>query len=200
MRELGTILVVDDNRDWCRKIKAILEEDGFSVKTAKSLKKALRILMEQPIHAMVIDLKLDAVDLGKDEGFALLEKVQRLGLSEATHSIMLTGHATPAHTRDAFIKHNVIDFFEKNKLDFQRDEFRQAIKKAVMAEIRQLVSKDRLEQALEGLSSRYPDDSTQLSRRLTHIRAQLRKGTITQEKADSERARVAEAILDLISS
>jgi ActR/RegA family two-component response regulator len=71
-----------------------------------------------------------------------------------------------------------------------------------IAEIRELVGQDQLEQVLEKLSGVkvYQREGAQLSRRLARVRRQNRQGTITRDDADAERARIAEAILDLFSS
>lgn len=132
MNALGNILVVDDNPDWRNKLKAILEEDGFYVWTAEGRQEAVGVLLEQPLHVAVIDLKLNAADLSKDEGFTLLEEVQRLGLNDMIYSIMLTGYATTEGTRRAFKQYGVIDFFEKSKFKAQRERFQQAVREAMI--------------------------------------------------------------------
>jgi len=124
------VLVVDDNPDWCMKLQAILEEDGFSVLTAQSNQEARTILSEQSPLVAVLDLKLDESDLSKDEGFALLEEVHSLGLSKTIHSIVLTGYGTYKYVRAAFAKYGVVDFFEKNRFDLQVDEFLEAVRVA----------------------------------------------------------------------
>jgi CheY-like chemotaxis protein len=132
MKALGNILVVDDNSDWRSELEAVLSKDGFSVLTAADREEALSILLEQPLHVAVLDLKLDTGDLSKDEGFVLLEEIHRMGLSGMIYSIMLTGYATSAYTRDAFAKYNVTDFFEKGTFNSRVEEFRQAVKRAVL--------------------------------------------------------------------
>jgi ActR/RegA family two-component response regulator len=127
---LGNVLVVDDEPDWCKKIKAILEEDGFSVQTVGGHEEALQVLLQQPMHVTVLDLKLADEDLLKAKGFRILREIRELGLNEMIYSVVLTGYASLA--REAFAEYGVIDFFEKSKLSSEIDRFRQAVRKATL--------------------------------------------------------------------
>ena len=127
---LGNVLVVDDVIDWREKIKAILEKDGFSVKAVGGYKEALDILLQQPLHAIVLDLKLADEDLSKAEGFEILREIRELGLNEMIYSVVLTGYASLA--REAFAEYGIIDFFEKNSLLSEMDRFRQVVRKATL--------------------------------------------------------------------
>lgn len=72
----------------------------------------------------------------------------------------------------------------------------------VIAEIEKLVQEDQLAEALGKLSSieAYRQDATLLTRRLSSIRQQERRGTIIRGDAAVEYTRIAQAILALISS
>jgi outer membrane protein assembly factor BamB len=72
----------------------------------------------------------------------------------------------------------------------------------ITAEIERLVREDQLAEALEKLSGLegYRHEAALLDQRLTRLRKQERRHTVTRDDAGAERTRIAEAILDLISS
>jgi hypothetical protein len=72
----------------------------------------------------------------------------------------------------------------------------------IIAEIEELVREDQLAEALVKLSKVvvYRRDATLLTQRLKRTRTQERQGLVTREVANAERTKIAEAILDLISS
>jgi HEAT repeat protein len=71
-----------------------------------------------------------------------------------------------------------------------------------IAEIRELVREDQLEKALNTLleAGANQNEVDQLIRRLNRVRGHERQGTLTGEEADAKYAKIADAVLDLISS
>lgn len=73
---------------------------------------------------------------------------------------------------------------------------------SVRSEIESLVQKDQLAEALRRLSGieMCGSEVALLTRRLNRIGKEERQGTATRDDANAERARIAKAVLDLISS
>ncbi len=70
------------------------------------------------------------------------------------------------------------------------------------SQIEMLVREDQLAEVLDILSGLdgYQQEATLLAQRLTRLRKQERRHTVTRDEVGAERSRIAEAILDLIYS
>jgi len=65
----ATILCVEDNAVYLRLRKAVLEENGYAVLTARTSSRALHVLREKPIALVISDHTLagvKSVDLARD--------------------------------------------------------------------------------------------------------------------------------------
>lgn len=205
------ILIVEDERLWRNKLTRWLRSEGYIARTAASYGEALGRLRQSEFDLVIVDLGLRPGEESLD-GMDLLDDAAQRQIC----AIVVTGRGTAQTAKCAYEDYDVFQFLEKASLD--RERFVIVVREAVfgsevevasaihlderiIAQIRELVSQDLLEQALEKLSSAEAceRDVAQLSRRLARIRRQMRKGTMTQSEAEAERARVADAILDLIS-
>ena len=90
--ENKTILVVDDNEDIRYLLKAILEQAGAVVSTAKSVHEAIDVFRNSPPHAVVVDIRL-----GTSDGYALIEEIRKINAEYrgSTPAIAVTGYASP---------------------------------------------------------------------------------------------------------
>lgn len=54
----GKLLVIDDDRDYRDSVRALLESEGFTVIEASSGDEGLRLLLEDPPDAIVLDIMM----------------------------------------------------------------------------------------------------------------------------------------------
>ena len=81
------IMVVDDESRFLETTKKLLAKKGYDALTASSGGEALELLSLNPIHVVILDVKMPGMD-----GLATLNAIKRqFPLVEV---IMLTGHAT----------------------------------------------------------------------------------------------------------
>ncbi|MFO1445058.1 response regulator transcription factor [Bacillus sp. Bva_UNVM-123] len=71
MKELQTILVVDDDKSIAELLRDFLENDGFHVKIANDANQALTVLEKDPIHCMVLDIMMPG-----QNGFELCRRIR----------------------------------------------------------------------------------------------------------------------------
>ena len=81
------IMLVDDEERFLLTTSKLLTRKGFDVVTASSGEQCLEMLSREPVHVVILDVKMPGMD-GLE---TLLEIKQRHPLVEV---IMLTGHAT----------------------------------------------------------------------------------------------------------
>jgi DNA-binding response OmpR family regulator len=109
--EPATILVVDDDRD-SREIAArLLEKAGYRALRAESGAQALKIVDEEPIHLLLLDVMMPEMD-----GFAVCEALQARG--KRIPIILLTAK-DDMDTRLEGMHHGVSEFLTKpiNKVE-----------------------------------------------------------------------------------
>ena len=109
--EPATILVVDDDRD-SREIAArLLEKAGYRALRAASGAEALRVVDEQPVHLLLLDVMMPEMD-----GFAVCEALQARG--KRIPIILLTAK-DDMDTRLEGMHHGVSEFLTKpiNKVE-----------------------------------------------------------------------------------
>ena len=124
MSAAPTVLVVDDERNIRRTLRMVLEGDGLEVRDVESAEEALRVLGDEPIDAVVTDIKL-----GGMSGIELLERVRKTQELRAVPVIVISGHATVGVAVDA-IKLGAADFFEK---PLDRDRVLVSVRNALRA-------------------------------------------------------------------
>jgi DNA-binding NtrC family response regulator len=113
------ILVVDDEPNMRKVLRAMLEHDGHEVHVAEDGAEALRILAENHLDLVITDLRMPGMD-----GMGLLGRIheQRVGLPV----IMITAHGTVDTAVEA-IKLGAFDYLTK---PFERKTLRQIVSKA----------------------------------------------------------------------
>ncbi|RLC71106.1 MAG: response regulator [Chloroflexi bacterium] len=85
--EKKDILVVDDDPDFQRVVKRILEAKGYRVETVPSAREALSKARSRSYNVAILDVRLPDI-----EGTELLSRL--LGLHPKMIAIVLTGHAS----------------------------------------------------------------------------------------------------------
>ena len=99
------LLLVDDDKVFCKVLKAALERRGFEVLVAHNLEKGLALAEQYLPEYAVIDLRI-----GHDSGLELVKKL--ISLDTNTACVMLTGFASIATAVEA-IKLGAIHYLTK---------------------------------------------------------------------------------------
>lgn len=101
------ILIVDDEADIRGLVAGILEDEGYSVRTAKDAEEALAAVGARRPNLLLLDIWLEGSRL---DGLALLDVVK--GQHPDLPVVMISGHGT-IETAVAAIKRGAYDFIEK---------------------------------------------------------------------------------------
>jgi DNA-binding NtrC family response regulator len=113
------ILVVDDEPNMRKVLRAMLEHDGHEVHVAEDGAEALRILAENHVDLVITDLRMPGMD-----GMTLLQRIH--GQRPLLPVIMVTAHGTVDTAVEA-IKLGAFDYLTK---PFERRTLRQILSKA----------------------------------------------------------------------
>jgi two-component system response regulator HydG len=104
-RVRGTVLVVDDEANARRGMKALLEQEGFTVSTAADGAEALDLLASGSFDVVVTDLKMPRID-----GLELLKRARQT--YEDLPVVMVTAHGA-VESAIAAMKAGAEDYLEK---------------------------------------------------------------------------------------
>src|ERR687888_674700 len=118
--ERKQILVVDDEPNLRRVLRAQLERDGYDVHTAEDGEQALAILGEHHVDLVITDLRMPKVD-----GMELLRRA--LAMDPELPVVMITAHGTVDNAVEA-LKTGAFDYITK---PFDQAEVRVIVKKAL---------------------------------------------------------------------
>jgi len=103
--DLINILVLDDEKVFREEIREFLETDGFKVYTAGKPSDAFKVLEEQDIDILILDLRLPEMD-----GIKVLQKVK--DSNPEIEVIMITGHGDMDAVIQA-MRYGAVEFFPK---------------------------------------------------------------------------------------
>ena len=101
------ILVVDDEADIRELVAGILQDEGYSVRTAKNADEAISAIQARRPHLVLLDIWLEGSRL---DGLALLDVIK--GEYPDMPVVMISGHGT-IETAVAAIRRGAYDFIEK---------------------------------------------------------------------------------------
>lgn len=181
MSKQGRILIVDNLAVWREELVEILQRGGYYADSASTIAEALQRLQESFYHILVADIRMKDTDQSNIDGLALLDELERSGLSEATRVIMLSAFGNLGHMRKAFTTHRVADFLSKD--DFSQEAFLQTIAQVFTRDV-------RINLALEILS---PDGS-----HLKQAVLNLDVGGTRIRQGDPLQDQIAEELEDLL--
>ena len=99
------ILLVDDEEVFARNMAKLLTARGYKLLSANSGDMAIRILEEEAVDVIVLDLKMPGMD-----GLTTLKEIKKLGLF--TETLILTGHGSIDSALEA-IKLGAYDYLTK---------------------------------------------------------------------------------------
>src|SRR4051812_10735238 len=101
------ILIVDDEQDIRELVSGVLEDEGYSCRTAASSQEALQALSERRPSLVLLDVWLQNSKL---DGLQLLEEIKRR--DPTLPVLMISGHGN-LDTAVAAIRQGAVDFIEK---------------------------------------------------------------------------------------
>ncbi|MBZ0271315.1 sigma-54 dependent transcriptional regulator [bacterium] len=116
----GTILVVDDEKNIRRVLRATLEREGYDVVEAESGEEALAILSRERVECVLTDLRMPGID-----GMEVLAR--SLAADRELPIVMLTAHGT-VNTAVEAMKRGAFDYLTK---PFDKDELLASVARAV---------------------------------------------------------------------
>ena len=117
----GRILVVDDDASMLQFFSILLTKDGYEVLTANSGRRALEIVREQTIDAVITDIKMPGMD-----GIAVLEEIKRIDATIPV--VIMTAYASQQTAIDALNK-GAYQYVEKSA---RNDEVRLVVRNALV--------------------------------------------------------------------
>ncbi len=109
MNKTLKVLVVDDNKDFCRNVEDILEFKGYTVHTAYNGLKALELVRQNEIEMVLLDIKMPVMN-----GVETFKKIKEL--SPKMPVIMMTAYAVEELIQESLregafgVLHKPLDF------------------------------------------------------------------------------------------
>jgi len=121
-----TILLVEDEESLIKIIKKKLEDDGFQVFNARSVKEALSCLKKiKKVDVVWLDHYL----LGKENGLDLLVKMRKKGSSWKKIPVFLVSNTASADKVEAYMRLGISKYYVK--ANHGLDEIISEVKKAI---------------------------------------------------------------------
>lgn len=120
--ETARILVIEDDPEFGRVAKSLLEQEGMEVETAKNGAEAFERLLYSPFDVVLLDLVL-----GEESGLSILRELNTSG--STIPIIIMTAHASIETVTEA-MRINAFDYIRK---PFTREEIRDVMRRAVAA-------------------------------------------------------------------
>ena len=163
MRERPRVLVVDDEESVVITIRAILELDGYEVRTSTTATQARALVREQELDLVLTDLRLEDGD-----GLDVLRAVQES--SPETVTIMLTGYASLESAVQA-LRAGAYDYLIKPS---EVEELRSTVARGIERRRLGLELRARIGE-LERANREIADLNTSLQRRIDEATAELKE-------------------------
>jgi len=137
---MSRILIVDDELKLVKKLRKLLEKDGFEVETAGNGKEALQVIGEsKPFDVIISDIRMEEMD-----GLTFLKKVHQNGLDVGV--IMITGYGD----MDTFLESLYFGAFQYIQKPVQYETLLQTINKLLRDRERQRKRKRRHPKSRKG--------------------------------------------------
>jgi two-component system response regulator AtoC len=130
--ETARILVIEDDPEFGRTAKSLLEQEGLEVENAKNGAEAFEKLLYSPFDVVLLDLVL-----GEESGLSILRELNTSG--STIPIIIMTAHASIETVTEA-MRINAFDYIRK---PFTREEIREVMRRAIAAGSRPEEDKNR---------------------------------------------------------
>lgn len=175
---VGTVMIVDDDREWASECAFMLDMLGYSSVSACSAQEALVHMHDENISLVIVDYSMPDCD-----GLALVQELSARAEEEdrSLRFIMVTGHATVDVAVGA-MRASIADFLQK---PVSRDDLRRSIlrvsglhdtpasRSTLLNKISSLSSElQRLAQQIDESASEAPVDADYIR---AHLRAELKR-------------------------
>jgi DNA-binding response OmpR family regulator len=85
------ILIADDDQDVLEVIKAIMEHEGYRVRTARDGEQAFKLIRKQTFDAVILD-----IDMPREHGIKVLQLMRRSSKLKNIPVMMITGDVQKA--------------------------------------------------------------------------------------------------------
>lgn len=137
---MSRILIVDDEEKLVKKLKKLLENDGYETETAGNGKEALQIIENsRPFDVIISDIRMEEMD-----GLTFLKQVHQDGLDVGV--IMITGYGD----MDSFLESLYFGAFQYIQKPVNYDTLLEAINKLLHDRERQKKKKRRHHKSRKG--------------------------------------------------
>ncbi len=123
------ILILDDDEQWVKTFRTVLDGKVASIDSVHSLAEAIDLLDKRYFNVAIVDLRLNNDDSSDDSGMEFLAAVRKRGLAEVLAPIMCTAYGNLTNAIEALRDYQVVDFI--NKGDFQAESLLLAVRKAL---------------------------------------------------------------------
>lgn len=125
-----SILCLDDEDDWLEYYEERFSQK-YTVKKAKSILEAEKILESPDVKIALVDISLipnDSKDIG---GFKFLDKLRSLGLIRDIPTVIITSIQDDQNMRKAFTEYGVKDVFYKKNISEERTKLEGLVAKEI---------------------------------------------------------------------
>lgn len=139
------ILVVEDDRDVCETLCAVLRDDGYEAMSVGSGVDALKKLKKEPFHMVIVDLKLPEMD-----GIDVIKEAKRI--NPQVVSMIITAYPSMNSTIEA-IRIGVCDYIIK---PFIPEDVKRVVRRGLEEQRLPFVIKDLI-QDLTNARAKYKD-------------------------------------------
>jgi len=118
--ETYQILIVDDEKDLCARIKRELEKEGYQAASAYTAEECIEYFKKNKVDVLIVDIKMPGMS-----GLEMLERCREITCDFV--SIVITGHGNHETAKEA-LKLQVYDYLKK---PFSIDELITSVKKGI---------------------------------------------------------------------
>jgi len=132
---IGRVLHVEDRKDWIREVQLALE-GRYDVHAATSLREAASLFGDYEFDLVIVDIDLISGVGADEEGFRLVDALQKSGVLPGSRVIVLSAYAAlDERLRRAFRDYEVWDFIPKDSFD--PEELKREVAEAIRSSTEQ---------------------------------------------------------------
>lgn len=128
----ATILIVEDDEDWCRLLVRYLGEESYKLEVADSFSLATELLRQDSFQVIILDLRLVEEDDENFQGMELLRVLREKDQDVAV--IIVSAYGTVEHVREGFKVHNIFAYLGKQSFD--PEQYRKVVREAVLQQLK----------------------------------------------------------------
>lgn len=126
------ILLIEDEAQWQREIKKILEDGGYGVRVAGNFAEAVQALKDCTAKVAVVDVSLIEYDSEDRQGYKVMKHV----MEQAPIPIVcISGYLTAGEVGEVFHKRLAGWFFAKSDLAQRKDKRKEFLEAVELAKV-----------------------------------------------------------------